>query len=88
MKVSNFILQEIIGNSYTSYKFRATIDVTTGFFKKKTETVEIFKRYAGHWHFVDSGKFCPDLATDNLCRAYEAKHGNDLEKCPVESELK
>jgi hypothetical protein len=57
MKFSNFNLVEVIGGSPIYWKFRATVDVTSGFFRKKTVTRDIFKSYAGSWSFVDSVNF-------------------------------
>lgn len=76
MKLSNFILKSTKGTSHTNYMYVAEVDVTRGFlFWKKTERKEIFRHYAEHWAFVDSGKFTPGLQAENLARAYTAKTG-------------
>ncbi len=56
-----------IGTNYS-----ATVDVTTGFLFKKTETKEIFREYAGHWIFADNGEYCEKI--EPLYRAYKAQN--------------
>jgi len=80
MKFSNFKLVEVLGRSPIDWKFRATVDVTTGVFKKTVATKEIFKSYAGAWSFVESGKWCPD-EVDALERSFRTRLGRNLEKC-------
>ena len=79
MKLSNFKFIEKIGNNAANWKFRATVDVTTGFFRKETVTREIYKKYAGNWYFVDVGEFTPGCQVENLVRSFEAKAGIPLE---------
>ena len=85
MKISNFVLTEVIGSDAIDWKFRATVDVTTrvGFFlwKEKVEKRDIYKTFAGSWHFVDSGKFTDGNTADELARSLEAKTGKRLAYC-------
>ena len=79
MKMSNFKLTKVIGNSPLNWKFIATIDITTGIFKKKVETVEITKEYVGGWYYSKTGELVIpqgilDNTLDNLVRVFEAKH--------------
>ena len=46
MKLSNFKLVKVTGSSVMNYRFKATVDVTTGLLFKKTENKEIYKEYA------------------------------------------
>ena len=84
MKISNFRLVEVIGNSAIDWKFRAVVDITTGLFKKKTTEREVYKDYAGYWYFSDTGEFTPEYKVENLSRAYEAQKGKPLEQCKGE----
>ena len=71
-----------MGKNTLDWKFRATVDVTTGFlYWKKTETVEVFKNYIGNWFFTDTGKFTPDDVVEELARSYQAKRGKALQYC-------
>lgn len=81
MKIANFRLIEVTGRSATDWKYRATVDVTTGLFKKKTKTVEVFKNYAGSWFFLDSGKFVLGPDVDEMARSFAGRCGKELEKC-------
>ena len=80
MKISNFNLIEVIGDNALNWKFRATVDVTTGIFKKTTTKREIFKNYAGYWYFADNGQFTPKNDVECLVRAFEAKQGENIEQ--------
>jgi hypothetical protein len=74
MKLSNFNMVKITGRSPLDRTYFAEVDVTTGFlWWKKTERLMITKEYAGYWHFVDTGKFCPDLQAEYLERSWTAK---------------
>lgn len=76
MKIANFILEKIEGDSPTNWKYYATVDVTTGIlWWKKTKNCKIFREYGGFWHFVETGKFTPGTAVDALSRAWQAKTG-------------
>ncbi len=81
MKISNFRLKEVIGKSASEWKFKATVDVTTGFFFKKTDTVELFRHYGGNWIYLETGKFTPNDDVEVLERSYTAKQGKDLQCC-------
>ena len=77
-KISNFRLVEVIGRNALDWKFRATVDVTTKkWFREKTETVEVFRKYCGFWFFSETGEIVPNGVND-LVRAYEAHIGKDL----------
>ena len=83
MKITNFRLTEVIGKNAIDYKFRALVDVETGclWFKKK-EKREIFKHYIGYWHYTETGEMaCSNV--DNLCRAFVAKNGKELENIEI-----
>ena len=84
MKISNFKLKEVIGTSYANYKFRATIDIVTGIFRKKTVTREIYKNYAGAWFFLDTGEYTPTMDVYKLEQSYEAKQRKELHQCKGE----
>ena len=75
MILSNFKLVEVKGKNALDWTYRATVDVTTGAFFKKTETKEIFKEFAAFWHFTDTGEFTPDSQAEKLVRIFEAKNG-------------
>lgn len=81
MKFTNFRLTEIIrvGNPFFP-KFRATVDVTTGFFRKKTQTMDIFKDYKQPWIYVATGETV-SYRVEYLERAYTAQRGKNLEDC-------
>ena len=83
MKISNFELLEIIGTSPVNWKFRARVDVTTGFIFKKVKTVDIYQQFGSSWYFVDTGKFTPGYLVENLVRAFEADQGKPIEKCGI-----
>jgi hypothetical protein len=73
MKISNFRLIEKSGNSVLNYCFKATVTIETGIFFKSKRDVEVFKPFACHWRFVDTGKFTPDLLVERLEMSYLAK---------------
>ncbi len=85
MKLNNFELIEVLGDSAIDWKFRAEVDVieTRFMFFKKSTRREIFRKYGSSWYFSDTGKSTPNLQAENLVRAYEAKHGKDLENINV-----
>lgn len=74
MKISNFVYLEKTGKNVFDAVYYANVDVTTGFFFKKTETRKIAKDFV-NWYFVDSGEFTPMFDVETLARAYEAKNG-------------
>lgn len=79
MKISNFTLDEVKGSNALNIEYFASVDVETGFlFWKKKERKAIRREFAGHWHFVDTGKFTPDYEAEDLARAWTAKTG---QKC-------
>ena len=78
MKLSNFELTKTQGNSPLTKVFFASVDVETGMlFWKKKERRMIRRKYAGHWHFVDTGKFTPAYQVEDLARAWEAQTGRE-----------
>jgi hypothetical protein len=77
MKLSNFQLERTEGKSLSDRVFVATVDVTTGIFKKKVVRREIRRKYAGFWHFADTGKFTPLDYAERLARAWKAKTGEE-----------
>jgi len=87
MKISNFRLIEINGRNALSWTFKAQIDVTTGIFRKKTITKDIFRPFGGNWFFVDTGKYTPGYVVIELERSFKAKYNTaDLELCPTEKQ--
>jgi len=80
MKINNFELVEVIGKSPINFRFKAKVDITTGFFIKKTKSVYIHKTYTGSWFFSASGEYIPDTVED-LVRSFEAAQGKPLEQC-------
>jgi hypothetical protein len=79
MKLSNFKHIETKGDSALNKEFFAEVDVTTGFlFWKVTKRRAIRRQFAGHWHFVDTGKFTPDFQAETLARAYAAQTGVEV----------
>lgn len=79
MKLSNFRLIEVIGDSPINYKFRVEVDVAYGFFNRKHKTREIFREYACHWFFSDNGKPTPGFQAERLANVYNAKNTNSLD---------
>jgi len=78
MKISNFELIETRGNrSVIDRVYIAEVDVTTGFFTKKTERVRIAREYANFWFWENTGKFCPSNVVEQLARAYAVKTGKE-----------
>ena len=55
MKVDNFRLIKRTGSDALDWAFKATVDITTGFFFKKTTTVEVYREYGKQWHWVATG---------------------------------
>ena len=83
MKITNFQLKERLGSNALSWRFRGTVDITTGFFRRRTETAEIYSNYGGNWYFTATGKFTPGFEVENLVRAFEAKHRVPIERTPL-----
>jgi len=88
MKLSNFKLIEVLGTSALSWKFTATVTVTTtinaGFlWRKKVDTVKenvrIYKKYGCSWSFVETGEFTPGEQAETLQRKFESEVKNDIE---------
>jgi len=78
MKVSNFKLEKTTGKSVLDKVFTASVDVTTGIlFWKKTERKQITRKYAGYWHFTDTGVFTTGRDVENLARAWKANTGQE-----------
>ena len=74
MKLSEFVLTHTKGNNPTNWEYFADVYVTTGaLWWKKTERCKIRRKYAGSWHFVDTGKFTPGFQAEDLARAYAAR---------------
>ena len=84
MKLSNFKYTKRLGANALSWKFYATVDVTTttGYmFWKDQNTVEkeIYKEYGMDWCFVETGEYTPGVSVDTMVRGWEAQHGCKLE---------
>ena len=78
MKISNFTLDKVKGNSAINFEYFASDDVETGFlFWKKKERKAIRREFIGFWHFVDTGELTPDYYVENLARVWKAKTGQD-----------
>ena len=74
MKLSEFVLTHKKGSSPVSWEYFADVTVETGFFWwKKTERKKIHRKYAGYWHFIDTGKHTPGVQAEDLERAYNAR---------------
>lgn len=84
MKFSNFKLTEVIGDGPTTWKFRATVSVTTRsfFFWKKTEERELFNHYADNWIFVETGELVGS-GIYQIVASFEAKNGKNIQYCPI-----
>ena len=79
MKISNFEHIETLGSTPLDKKFKAVVDVTTGFGPwRKTVKREIMREYIGRWFFVDNGKFAPGYVVDALARSFSARTGIEL----------
>ncbi len=60
MKLSNFKLTKITGESALYKIFHATIDIETGvLWWKKKVNVKIQREYGRRWFFVDTGEYTP-----------------------------
>lgn len=80
MKISNFKHIETTGKNALSWRFIATVDVTTGLFFKHTETVEVQREYGStYWRFTSSGEHTPDFCIENLEKSYEMKHRKEIQ---------
>lgn len=79
MKISNFRLIVTHHGSWIGEKeYHASVDVETGYlWWKKTEKLEIRRKYAGMWYFVETGIFTPGFEVENLARAWTAKTGQE-----------
>ena len=79
IKLTNFQLKSVTGNNITNYRYVANVDIQTGFwFFKKTETVEITRRYASGWVFTTGwrcGNTAPPRLLQGLEEAYLAEQG-------------
>jgi hypothetical protein len=80
--MKNFNLIKRTGSNVINWRFTATVDVTSGFFRKKVSQHVIHKEYAGHWYFVDTGKLTPNHDAEQAERAFEAVHG-PIKTAPV-----
>lgn len=78
MRISNFTLDKTEGTSPTTWKYRASIDVTTGYlFWKRTVRREITREFAEHWFFCDTGEFTPGWEVEALARSWKALTGEE-----------
>ena len=68
MKMSNFQLTES-GKSRLGGMAYATISIKK-FPWSKIKTEKIAREYLSDWYFVDSGKFVPGHAVEDLARAW------------------
>lgn len=78
MKLSNFALEKVEGDSALNKKFFASVDVTTGFIFKKTEKKSIMRKYGGRWVFVETGEYTPTFQAESLARSWSAKTGQEV----------
>lgn len=79
MKTTNFKYLGKSGNSFSNYKFYATIDETTGFWIfKKTVTKEISRSYIGDWFYQDTGAYIQNNDVRKLERVFESQHKDEL----------
>lgn len=85
MKISNFRLTKVAGNSPLSWRFYALVTVTTTTKKLFRKPVcldrdhEVSRTYAASWVFVDTGEFTPGSQVEALERSFEAKQEKDIE---------
>jgi hypothetical protein len=78
MRISNFTLDKTEGTGPTTWKYRASIDVTAGhLFWKRTVRREITRDFAACWHFNDTGEFTPGWEVKTLARGWKARTGED-----------
>lgn len=79
---SNFILTEVLGNNAITWKFKATVNVTTKRFLRKPTTITrpLFRSYVGYWYFTDTGKYVPNEIRD-LERRLIAEKGKEIQDC-------
>jgi len=76
MKISNFKFKGMTGTSALDKVFYATIDVQTGMlWWKKTQQMEIQRKFGDFWFFVETGEYTPGLTVHELARSYTAKSG-------------
>ena len=82
MEISDFKLVDVIGNSPTTWKFKAVVTITTKrFFRKQIiEKREVFRSYTSRWYFIDNGEFAPNTVND-LERGLEVEKGKELQYC-------
>lgn len=79
MKITNFRLTERKGSNCLDWKFKALVNIETGFIFTKSGDVEIYKEYGSFWSFCDTGKFTPSDDVEELVRKEEAMRMKEIE---------
>lgn len=72
MKFSNFQYLGKTGKGALDEIHHATVDVTTGIFRKKTVTHRVFCDFI-EWKYAETGKFCEGYEVKAMFSAYKAK---------------
>lgn len=74
MIITNFKFLKRTGTNALNWEFWAEVDCIEGmWWWEKTKTRMVHKTYAGNWHFVDNGQWCPGYTVSNMYRAWEAQ---------------
>jgi hypothetical protein len=72
VKFSNFQYLGKTGKSVLDEIHHATVDVTTGFFKKKTVKRRVFCDFID-WKYDETGEFCEGDGVKQMFSAYKAR---------------
>ena len=77
MKLSEFVLTQMVGRTPLDLEYFADVSVTEAgrwpWSKPVRSRRKIHRKYAEAWHFVDSGEWCPLWHAEALERAYRAQ---------------
>lgn len=78
MILSDFVMTRVQGRGPLDWVYFADVCVVTEtgalwWKRKKTERRQICREFAGSWHFVDDGHFCPGHQAEALERSYKAQ---------------
>lgn len=74
MKLSDFQMVKTTGRNATDLAYFAEVTVTTGLLWWRKECRRTIRRkFAGAWHFTDSGEFTPGFQAEALERAWNAQ---------------
>lgn len=73
MKLTEFVLTEIVGSRPSEMEYFADVTVIEGLLFKKYSRRKIHREFATHWHFVDSGEYTPGYQAEELERAFRAQ---------------